>query len=111
MAIDTAEKRRNAASIIPSMGAPGVTPDASPDLLWRARAGWSYGFAPPTGYVYGPSAAAPSLVTGPPSAGASYVTGPPSGSDPSLITGPPSADPSLVTGPPDSESTYIYGPN
>lgn len=43
MAIDTAEKRRNVASIgvIPIL--PEVTPNATQDQEWRQQAGWGYG--------------------------------------------------------------------
>jgi len=42
MAIDTAEKRRSVSGVLlPSM-IPGVTPNASKDLEWRAQSGWSY---------------------------------------------------------------------
>lgn len=41
MAIDTAEKRRNVASVL-TLFAPGVTPNASKDAEWRQQAGWGY---------------------------------------------------------------------
>ncbi len=42
MAIDTAAKRRSAASVAGVWNAPGVTPDASKSLAWRQSAGWGY---------------------------------------------------------------------
>lgn len=42
MAIDTADKRRNVAAIIP-LFTPGVTPNAAKDVVWRQRSGWGYG--------------------------------------------------------------------
>jgi hypothetical protein len=41
MAIDSAEKRRNVAALLPTF-AVGVTPNAAPDAEWRAQAGWGY---------------------------------------------------------------------
>src|SRR6056300_253376 len=42
MAIDTAEKRRSAASVMYAGSVPGVTPNASKDAEWRQQAAWSY---------------------------------------------------------------------
>lgn len=43
MAIDTAAKRRGVASIAVVYFAPGITPDATPDVFWRQTSGWGYG--------------------------------------------------------------------
>lgn len=42
MAIDSAAKRRNVATIGQVWMAPGITPDATPDQAWRQVAGWGY---------------------------------------------------------------------
>ena len=42
MAIDTAAKRRSAATVAQVWMAPGVTPDATPDQAWRQSSGWGY---------------------------------------------------------------------
>lgn len=42
MAIDNAEKRRSAASVLFVGWLPGVTPNASKDAEWRQQAAWSY---------------------------------------------------------------------
>lgn len=42
MAIDTAEKRKNAAQILSGMFGPGVTPNSSKDSEWRQQVGWGY---------------------------------------------------------------------
>jgi hypothetical protein len=54
MAIDTAEKRRNAATAGMVYMIPGVTPNAAKDLNWRWQSGWSYGsyLAEPELYVF-----------------------------------------------------------
>lgn len=41
MAIDTAPKRRNVASLMPPFGV-GVTPTASKGVDWRQAVGWGY---------------------------------------------------------------------
>jgi len=42
MAIDTAAKRRSAASAGWPFTPPGVTPDAAKPAAWRQQAGWGY---------------------------------------------------------------------
>lgn len=46
MAIDSAEKRRSAASAGIPWLIPGVTPNASKDAEWRQQSGWSYSGIP-----------------------------------------------------------------
>jgi hypothetical protein len=45
MAIDTAAKRKAAASVGQPLLAPGQTPDATPGAFWRTTAGWGYAAA------------------------------------------------------------------
>lgn len=42
MAIDTAAKRRSAATVGQVWMAPGITPDATPGQEWRQSSGWGY---------------------------------------------------------------------
>lgn len=42
MAIDTAAKRRSAATVGQVWMPPGVTPDATPGQEWRQSSGWGY---------------------------------------------------------------------
>lgn len=44
MPLDTSTKRRAAAGIGMSFGAPGVSPNSSKDVIWRHSAAWSYSF-------------------------------------------------------------------
>ena len=43
MAIDTAERRKNAAAVASVWLIPGVTPNSSKDGEWRQQSGWGYG--------------------------------------------------------------------
>lgn len=42
MPIDTAAKRRSAASVAGVPWVPGVTPDAAKPVAWRQQSGWGY---------------------------------------------------------------------
>ena len=55
MAIDSREKRQSAAWLYTGLGAPSVTPNASPDKEWRQQAGWGYsGIAAASGTGFQP---------------------------------------------------------
>ncbi len=65
MAIDTAEKRKSAATVLSPWAPASVTPNASKDSEWRVESGWGYsGIAisavVPTVRLYSP--AGPALV-------------------------------------------------